>query len=204
MGTLTIGITGGSGSGKTTVSRKIIESVGSQNIVYIEQDSYYKDLSHLSIEERAKNNFDHPASMDLDLMLKHIKQLKSGKKIEKPLYDYTIHSRKKETIIVEPKKVIIVEGILIMEPKELRDLLDVKIFVEAPSDIRFTRRLLRDLQERGRSAESVVEQYLTTVRPMYKAFVSPTKEYADVIIPWQGYNDVAIDVVLAKVRSKLI
>ncbi len=203
MSVLTIGISGGSGSGKTTIASKIIEAVGSERISFLEMDSYYKELDHLSVEERAKNNFDHPASLDIDLYIHHVEMLKSGKSVEKPQYDFVNHTRKLTTTRVESRPVVILEGILLYENPILRDYVDIKTFVETPSDIRFIRRLMRDIEERGRTPDSVVRQYYGTVRPMYKTFVAQTKEYADVIIPWQGYNEVAVGMVISRVEHCL-
>lgn len=203
MQALTIGIAGGSGSGKTTIARKIIECVGANRISFLEMDNYYKDLAHLPVEERAKNNFDHPASLDIELFIEHIKMLKAGIDIDKPLYNFVTHTRKKETSKVKAQPVIILEGILLYENPEVAELIDIKTFVETPSDIRFIRRLMRDIKERGRTPESVAQQYYKSVRPMYKTFVAPTKECADVIIPWQGYNEVAVDMVISRIESGL-
>lgn len=203
MTALVIGIAGGSGSGKTTIAQKIIESVGAERISFIEMDCYYRDLSHLPPEERIKNNFDHPSSFDIDLFIEHIRTIKAGIDIEKPQYDYVTHTRRQAASLVKAQQVVILEGILLYENKNVRDLIDIKTFVETPSDIRFIRRLLRDITERGRTTESVVHQYYKTVRPMYKTFVAPTKEYADMIIPWQGYNEVAIDLVISRIENRL-
>jgi len=203
MQVLTIGIAGGSGSGKSTVARKIIERVGPDRISHIEMDSYYRDLSHLSLEERAETNFDHPSSIDTELFLEHIKTLKSGNNTDRPNYSFATHTREKETTLVKPQPVVVVEGILLFENKKIRDEIDIKIFIDTPSDYRFIRRLMRDIKERGRTADSVVEQYYATVRPMHETFVAPTREYADIIIPWQGYNEVAIDMVISKIEHCL-
>jgi len=203
MQVLTIGIAGGSGSGKTTVAEKIIEGVGANRIGFLEMDSYYRDLAHLPLEEREKHNFDHPQSVDIDLFLNHVAGLRGGRNIEKPLYDFVTHTRKRESLTIIAQPVIILEGILLYENRQVRDLIDIKTFVESPSDVRFIRRLMRDIKERGRSPESVVSQYYATVRPMYKTFVAPTKEYADIIIPWQDYNDVAVDMVISRIEHTL-
>lgn len=203
MQALIIGIAGGSGSGKTTVALKIIEKIGAGRISFLAMDGYYKDLAHLPLEQRAKNNFDHPNSVDIELFIEHVKSLKKGKDIEKPVYDFVTHTRTGKTEKVKAHPVIVLEGILLYENPELRNLIDIKTFVEAPSDIRFIRRMIRDIRERGRTAESVVEQYYKTVRPMYKTFVAPTKECADIIIPWQEYNAVAIDMVISRIEEKL-
>ena len=203
MNVLTIGIAGGSGSGKTTTAHKITQKVGPHRIAFIEMDSYYTDLSHLPAEERAQYNFDHPAAFDVELFIEQLKMLKNGMPVEKPLYNYVTHSREKETVRVFPQPVIILEGLMLFENKALRELIDIKTYVETPADIRFIRRLIRDLKERGRSAESVVAQYYKTVRPMHQAFIEPTREYADIIIPWQDYNDVAVDMVIHRIEARL-
>lgn len=198
-----IGITGGTGSGKTTVAKEIYRSIKGKNVVIIEQDSYYKDQSHLSFEEREKTNYDHPFAFDNDLLIKHLKDLLMYNPIEKPIYDFEQHTRKKETITVQPKEIIILEGILILNDERIRDLLDIKIFVDTDSDVRVIRRITRDIRERGRTLDSVIEQYMTTVRPAQLQFVEPTKKYADIIIPEGGYNKVAIDIVATKINSML-
>ncbi|SHH30278.1 uridine kinase [Caloranaerobacter azorensis DSM 13643] len=196
-----IGITGGTGSGKSTVAQEIFNSLPEKNIVIIEQDSYYKDQSHLTFEERIKTNYDHPLAFDNDLLIKHLKDLLEGKPIEKPIYDFEAHNRKKETVRVEPKDIIILEGILILDDERIRNLLDIKIFVDTDADIRIIRRITRDIKERGRTLESVIEQYLTTVRPAHMQFIEPSKKYADIIIPEGGYNKVAIDLMVTKIKS---
>lgn len=196
-----IGITGGSGSGKTTIVNKIFSEVPQKSITMIEQDSYYKDQSNLTYEERCKTNYDHPFAFDNDLLIEHIDKLKRGQAINKPLYDYEIHNRKKETIIVKPKEIIIVEGILIFYDERLRDKLDIKIFVDTDSDIRLMRRIIRDINDRGRTLESVLAQYINTVRPAHEQFIEPTKKYADIIIPEGGHNLVAIDIMVTKIKS---
>ena len=203
MKTLTIGIAGGSGSGKTTIAQKIIEQVGSERISFLEMDSYYKDLSHMPREERKDRNFDHPVSIDIELFVEHIKMLKQGLDIQKPQYCFINHIRKPTFTSIKAQPVVIVEGILLFENPAVRNEIDIKLFVETPSDIRFIRRLMRDISERGRNPESVVEQYYRTVRPMHLAFVDPSREYADVIVPWQGYNEVAIDIVISRIEQKL-
>lgn len=200
---LLIGIAGGTGSGKSTVSKEILKSIHRQNVVIIEQDSYYKDQSHLSFEERVKTNYDHPFAFDNDLLLKHLKGLLNNKPIEKPIYDFERHTRKEETITIYPKEIIILEGILILNDDEIRELCDIKIFVDTDSDVRVIRRILRDIKERGRTLDSVINQYMSTVRPAHLQFVEPTKKYADIIIPEGGYNKVAIDIIVTKINSIL-
>lgn len=198
-----IGISGGTGSGKTTVAQKIITSIGETNAVLLQQDSYYRNLEDMPLDQRQQVNFDHPDAFDGALMLRHLKALRAGEGIERPIYDFVAHSRKKETIRVDPLPVIIIEGILVFFDAGIRSLMDLKIFVDTDADIRFIRRLERDIHARGRSVESVVEQYLTTVRPMHQQFVAPTMRDADIIIPEGGFNDVAIDLVTGKIRSVL-
>ncbi|HLR20461.1 MAG TPA: uridine kinase [Tissierellaceae bacterium] len=198
-----IGITGGTGSGKSTVSKEIFKSINETDITIIEQDSYYKDQSELSLDERIKTNYDHPFAFDNKLLVKHLNNLICGKPIDKPIYDFERHNRKEETILVEPKKVIILEGILILFEKEIRDLLDIKIFVDTDSDVRVIRRILRDINDRGRTLDSVINQYMETVRPAHLQFIESTKKHADIIIPEGGYNKVAIDVMVAKINSIL-
>jgi len=200
---LVIGIAGGSGSGKTTVANTILKQVGAENIVYLPHDAYYKDISTLQESQRAQINFDHPDSLESDLMVQHIQNLKDWRHIELPTYDFTNHSRKDETILIKPQSIVIVEGILIFAERDLRKSFDVKIFVDTDSDLRFIRRLQRDIRERGRTTASVIEQYLKTVRPMHLEFVEPSKRYADVIIPEGGFNTVAMDMVIARVERLL-
>ena len=196
-----IGITGGTGSGKSTIAKEIFDALDRKNIVMIEQDSYYKDQSHLSFDERVKTNYDHPLAFDNDLLLSHLKDLLAGNPIEKPIYDFEQHNRKKETLVVEPEDIIIVEGILILDDERIRNFLDIKIFVDTDSDVRIIRRILRDIKERGRTLESVVEQYYSSVRPAHMQFIEPSKRYADLIIPEGGFNKVAIDLMVTKVKS---
>jgi uridine kinase len=198
-----IGISGGTGSGKTTVAQKIIAPVGAANVVYLQQDSYYRNLGDMPLDLRHKVNYDHPDAFDTDLLMNHLEALRAGEGIEQPIYDYPTHSRKTETIRVEPRPVIIVEGILVFVNSQMRGLMDLKIFVDTDADIRFIRRLDRDVHERGRSVESVITQYQTTVRPMHLQFVEPSKRYADIIIPEGGFNDVGIDLVAGKIKSLL-
>ncbi|OTO52166.1 uridine kinase [Enterococcus faecium] len=198
-----IGVTGGSGSGKTSVSRAIFNNFPDHSIMMLEQDSYYKDQSHLSFEERLNTNYDHPFAFDNDLLIQHVGDLLNYKAIEKPVYDYVAHTRSQATIIQEPKEVIILEGILILEDERLRDLMNIKVYVDTDDDIRIIRRIKRDMEERGRTLDSVIEQYLTVVKPMYHQFIEPTKRYADIIVPEGGENHVAIDLITTKVASFL-
>ncbi len=200
---LVIAIAGGSGSGKTTVANVILDKVGAHRIAYLPHDAYYRDLTNLPPTQRAEVNFDHPESLETELLIEHVNTLKSWRPIDLPVYDFTRHSRTEETIRVNPQRVIIVEGILIFVEPRLRELFDVKIFVDTDADIRFIRRLTRDIQERGRSTEMVVHQYLNTVRPMHLEFVEPSKRYADIIIPEGGFNSVALDIVSARVEALL-
>ncbi|AZR73906.1 uridine kinase [Anoxybacter fermentans] len=199
-----IGISGGSGSGKTTVAENLVKQIGDEHILLIKQDYYYKDNSHLPLEERAKLNYDCPDAFDTELLIEHIKQLVAGKAIDQPQYDFTVHNRKPERIRVEPKRIILLEGILVLHDAELRDLMDIKVFVDADSDIRLLRRVLRDTRERGRTLDSIAEQYLKTVRPMYEKYIHPTKKYADIIVPKGGFNQVAIDILVARIKSYLM
>jgi len=198
---LVLGIAGGSGSGKTTIARAVIDEIGVDGVI-IEHDSYYRDLGDLPLEARAKVNFDHPDSLENELLSAHIRTLLAGKSIERPLYDFTIHSRLPETIAIEPCPVIIIEGILVLTDPELRDLMNLKIFVDTDSDIRLMRRLERDITERGRAVHSVLDQYQNTVRPMHLQFVEPSKRYSDLIIP-EGYNPNAVGTVISMIRQVL-
>jgi uridine kinase len=200
---LVIGIAGGSGSGKTTVAQEILQRVGPARIAFLQHDSYYKDLSGLPPTQRAEVNFDHPNSLETDLLIEHIAALRSGKAVEVPIYDFSTHSRTTRTFTVQPRRVILVEGILIFTEAALRDMFDVKIFVDTDSDLRLIRRLERDIAERGRNVQSVIKQYQTTVRPMHLEFVEPSKRYADVIIPEGGFNTAALDMVVARVDALL-
>lgn len=200
---LIIGITGGSGSGKTSVTNAISEVFKDHSVVVIQQDFYYKDQSHLKFEERLNTNYDHPLAFDNDLLLEHIHNLLDNKAIEKPVYDYAKHTRSSETVKIEPKDVIILEGILVLEDERLRNLMNIKLFVDTDADLRIIRRILRDINERGRTVDSVVEQYLNVVRPMHNQFIEPTKRYADVIIPEGGQNEVAIDLMVTKIKTIL-
>ncbi|WP_019415526.1 uridine kinase [Paenisporosarcina sp. TG20] len=200
---IVIGIAGGSGSGKTSVTKAIYDVYKEKSVVVIEQDFYYKDQSHLEFEERLATNYDHPLAFDNDLLIEHLHQLLKRNSIEKPVYDYSLHTRSSEMILIEPKDVIILEGILVLEDENLRNLMDIKLFVDTDSDLRIIRRILRDINDRGRSIESVVEQYLSVVRPMHNQFIEPTKRYADVIIPEGGQNQVAIDLMVTKIKTIL-
>ena len=197
-----IGVAGGTGSGKTTIARKLVERF-SESVVYIEQDSYYKDQSHLSFEERVKTNYDHPLAFDNDLLYQHLLQLKAYQPVHKPVYDYAEHTRAEESIYLEPKDVIILEGILILDEERLRNLMDIKIFVDTDADVRILRRIERDIKERGRDLDSVMNQYLTVVRPMHMQFIEPSKRYADIIIPEGGHNQVAINLLVNQIRTYL-
>jgi uridine kinase len=196
-----IGVAGGSGSGKTTVVRRIVESMGDDQVVVLEHDRYYHDHPELRLEERAALNYDHPDSLETELMVRHVKDLRSGRPVELPAYDFARHARRHTTDPALPRSIIIVEGILIFADAPLRELMDVKVFVDTDDDARFIRRLKRDVAERGRTMESVIEQYLSTVKPMHLEFVEPSKRYADIIIPRGGHNTVAIDMLLTLVRS---
>ena len=198
-----IGVTGGSGSGKTTVSRAIFEQLHGHSLLMLQEDSYYNDQSDMPFEERIKTNYDHPNAFDTELLVKQLKDLLDWKTIEKPIYDYTEHTRSSEVEKVEPKEVIILEGILVLNDPALRDLMDIKIFVDTDDDIRIIRRIQRDIEERGRSLQSVIDQYKSTVKPMYHQFIEPTKRYADIIVPEGGENQVAIDLLVTKVRDIL-
>jgi uridine kinase len=198
-----IGVAGGTGSGKTTVANTILDRVGRQRIAHIQHDSYYCDLSHLPPDERARINFDHPDSLETNLLIKHLEELRAWRPIEAPVYDFTSHSRTSRTVSIEPRHVILVDGILIFVEKALREMFNIKIFVDTDADLRFIRRLERDITERGRTTRSVIDQYLNTVRPMHLEFVEPSKRYADVIIPEGGFNTVALDMVVARIEATL-
>jgi uridine kinase len=201
MQSIVIGVAGGTGSGKTTVANEILERVGAKHIAYIPHDAYYRDHSHMPLEERAQVNYDHPDSLETELLVEHLKELRAGRAIEIPVYDFTTHTRTQQTRRVGPAPVILVEGILVFAERALRALFDVKLYIDTDADVRFIRRLRRDIEERGRSAESVCDQYLSTVRPMHLEFVEPSKRYADVIIPEGGFNEVAIEMVAARIRG---
>ncbi|MCH4038510.1 MAG: uridine kinase [Lachnospiraceae bacterium] len=199
---IVIGIAGGTGSGKTTITRQLVRHFG-QDVSVIYHDNYYKAHHDLSYEERSKLNYDHPDAYDTDLMVHDLKELKMGHSVECPVYDFTIHDRSSSTLTIRPSRVIIVEGILIFASEELRNLMDIRIFVDTDADVRILRRIRRDVRERGRSLESVINQYLDTVKPMHEAFVEPSKRYADIIIPEGGQNQVAVDMVIGRVQAHL-
>ncbi|MDT9025414.1 MULTISPECIES: uridine kinase [Rossellomorea] len=198
-----IGVAGGSGSGKTSVTKAIYEQFQGHSILMLQQDYYYKDQSNLPFEERLKTNYDHPLAFDNDLLIQHLNGLIDHQPVNKPVYDYKMHTRSEDTILVEPKDVIILEGILVLEDERLRNLMDIKLYVDTDADLRIIRRMLRDIKERGRSIDSVIDQYITVVRPMHNQFIEPTKRYADVIIPEGGHNHVAIDLMVTKIQTIL-
>ncbi len=203
MRPIIIGVAGGTASGKTTVSDAILERVGRDRIAYIEHDSYYRDLSYLPLEERRKLNVDHPDALETKLLVSHLRQLQAGDAIEVPVYDFATYQRRDATRRVEARRVILVEGILIFVDKELREMMDIKLYVDTDADLRFIRRLQRDIKERGRTVEMVIKQYLNTVRPMHLEFVEPSKRYADVIIPAGGFNEAAIQIIVARIEGML-
>ncbi len=198
-----IGICGGTGSGKTTIARAIVEAVGESNVVLVEQDSYYRNLADMPLDERHQANFDHPDSLDSDMMVNHLLRLNQGRKVEMPLYDFKTHTRSDKIEVIEPRPVVIVEGILIFAEPRVLDLLDVRVYVDTPDDIRLMRRLRRDFAERGRSFERTLDQYERTIRPMHFEFVEPTKRHADVIIPEGGQTGVSIDMLCGLIRTRL-
>jgi uridine kinase len=198
---LVIGVAGGSGSGKTTVVRRILEALGDSRVPVLEHDRYYRDRNDLRLEERAALNYDHPDSLETDLMVRHVHELRGGRPVQAPVYDFARHARKEETEAISPGRALIVEGILIYTDPDLRKLMDVKVFVDTDDDTRFIRRLQRDIAERGRTVQSVIEQYLGTVKPMHLEFVEPSKRYADIIVPQGGHNTVAIDMLLRLIRG---
>ena len=197
-----IGIAGGSASGKTSISKQLYEYFkGYHKVVIIKQDDYYKDQSHLLMEERKKTNYDHPFAFDTDLLVQHLQQLKNNQAIEKPIYDFTLHTRSSQTERVEPRKVILLEGIFVLAEEKIRNMCDILVYVDTDSDIRLIRRLKRDMQERGRSLDSICQQYLETVRPMHEQFIEPSKKYAHLIVPEGGSNHIAIDILITKIKS---
>ena len=199
---LMIGIAGGTGSGKSTLTQKIKAAFG-ENVTVIMHDNYYKAHHDMSYEERTRLNYDHPNAFDTDLMIEHVKKLRAGEDIICPVYDFSAHNRSQETLTIHPNKVMIIEGILIFECKELTDLMDIKLFVDTDADVRILRRILRDVEERGRSLNSVINQYLTTVKPMHEQFVEPSKKYADIIIPEGGQNRVALEMIMQRIQNHL-
>jgi uridine kinase len=203
MDTILIGIAGGTGSGKTTLADKLVDSFGSQEVTVIRQDNYYKRHDDMDYEQRTRLNYDHPDAFDSDLFYEHIIALKQGKQVEIPVYDYTIHNRSEETILINPTPVIVLEGIMLFVEKELCDLMDIKVFVDTDADVRILRRIVRDVKERGRSLESVIGQYLTTVKPMHEQFVEPSKRRADIIVPEGGENQVALEMLIERVNKHL-
>lgn len=198
-----IGIAGGTGSGKTTVLRAIVNRVEKATVAVIEQDAYYKDQADVSFDEREKVNYDHPSAFDTDLLIEHLRTLRAGRAIEKPVYNYSRHTRDSRSIRVEPRDIVIIEGLLVLWEARIRELLDIKLFVDCDADVRVLRRVMRDIRRRGRTLESVVGQYLESVRPMHLEFVEPSKRYADMIIPEGGHNEVAIDMIATKVAATL-
>ena len=200
---IVFGVAGGTASGKTTVARNILTAVGAQQVAYLPHDAYYKDRPDLTLAERTQVNYDHPNSLETSLLVKHIKKLLAWQPVEVPVYDFTLHRRTAETVCVEPAPIIFIDGILIFTRRKLRELMDIKIFVDTDADIRFIRRLHRDMEERGRSLDSVITQYMETVRPMHLKFVEPSKRYADIIIPHGGQNRVAMEMVVSRLRELL-
>ena len=203
MKPIIIASAGGSASGKSSVVNEIVSNLKSVDITVICHDDYYKDQSHLSVEERIKTNYDHPSSLDNDLFVSHLQALLNNQQINKPEYDFVCHNRKKDTVCIKPTKVIIIEGILVLEEKKIRDLADIKIFVKCDEDVRFIRRLKRDIDERGRSMDSVINQYLTTVKPMFNKYINPSSRHADIIVPNDNKHDVAVDFLIAKIKDIL-
>jgi uridine kinase len=202
MASFVIGVAGGSGSGKTTVVRRIVDSLGPEHVTVLDHDRYYRDRNDLRLEERAALNYDHPDSLETDLLVHHVRALKAGQGVDVPRYDFTRHARLPEKDAIQSRRALIVEGILILTDAALRELIDIKVFVDTDSDTRFIRRLQRDVAERGRTMESVIDQYQSTVKPMHREFVEPSKRYADVIIPLGGHNTVAVDLLLTMLRSQ--
>ena len=200
---IVIGVAGGTGAGKTTVAQAILERVGAERVAFIQHDSYYRDLGDLPQANRARVNYDHPDSLETELLVTHLQNLVRGYAVEVPIYDFSTHSRREVARHVEPKKVILIEGLLIFADQTLRELMDIKVYVDAEPDLRFIRRLQRDIVERGRTPESIIEQYLTTVRPMHLDFIEPSKRYADIIVPQGGFNTIALDMIVARVEKLL-
>ncbi len=199
---MVIGIAGGSGSGKTTIAERVLNGIGEDRFVLLEHDAYYRDRPELSPEQRAKINYDHPNSLETELLVSHVRALLEGRKIEQPLYDFAVHARRQETVVVEPRRVIMLVGILVLADADLRELMDLKIYVDTDADLRLARRIERDIHDRGRTPESVLDQYLSSVRPMHLQFVEPSKRYADIIIP-EGYNTGAVGTVIGMIREYL-
>lgn len=200
---IVFGVAGGTASGKTTVAHSILDAVGASQVAYLAHDAYYRDMSHLPLEERARLNYDHPQSLETDLLVRHVRQLLAGEDVQVPIYDFTQHRRTSQTKPITASPIILVEGILIFTHRQLRDLMDIKVYVDTDADVRFIRRMTRDMQDRGRSLKSIVKQYLETVRPMHLEFVEPSKRYADVIIPRGGMNQVALDMVVSRLMELL-
>jgi len=198
-----IGIAGGSGSGKTTVVREVIRAIGDQDVLVLMHDSYYRDRSDIPLEERRRANYDHPEALETSLMVEHLARLQQWQPVDLPIYDFATYTRRPETLHVQPRRVIIIEGILVLADERLRSFMDIKVFVETDADVRFIRRLQRDVRERGRSMDSVIDQYLRTVRPMHLEFVEPSKRYADIIIPVGGFNTVGVDMLVTKIKASL-
>jgi uridine kinase len=197
-----MGIAGGSGSGKTTIADAVIDAIGDDHISHLQHDAYYRELDHLDAEARRKVNFDHPDSLETELFVDHIQRLRRGEPVDRPVYDFSTHSRTSDVVRVEPRHVLIVEGILVLSEPPIRELMDLKIYIDTPSDLRVIRRLRRDILERGRGVQSVIDQYLTTVRPMHEQFVEPSKRFADIIVP-EGYNPSVVGTVVAMIRDVL-
>lgn len=198
-----VGIAGGTGSGKTMIAEAVTNAIGKRRVAYVQQDSYYKDRSNIPSEERRNINYDHPDALDNELLIRHLQELRDGHPIDEPIYDFRTHTRKSEIQTIYPKDVIIVEGVLVLADKRLRDLMDTKLFVDTDADVRFIRRLQRDLAERGRTVESIIDQYLNTVRPMHSKFVEPSKKYTDLVIPGRGYGKTVTDRVVPMIRAAL-
>jgi uridine kinase len=202
-GSIVFGVAGGTASGKTTVADAILDAVGAAQVAYLSHDAYYREMNHLPFSERARLNYDHPDSLETELLIEHVKELLAGRTVQVPVYDFTTHTRTQETRPVEPSPIILIDGILIFTNARLRELMDIKVYVDTDGDVRFIRRLQRDMNERGRSLESIIDQYMETVRPMHLEFVEPSKRYADVIVPHGGLNRVAMDMVVARLIEML-